>query len=259
VGYFAVAKKKHWLSLYNGDLHFFDTEKKFALSIEQPDHYAVQGKRILAAAIHPKEEILAMAVEDETSKKESGIVVRWFRSKPIDAAGQTDDKRPPDCLAFSTDGKLLLTGKGNNILTRWVVELREWRDGTDGMKLEVRRDGTIPLGNGVVTALAAIDDASFAVAIGNRVVRCNARTGNESGELHKGAKPVTALAVSPRSQQFACANGKSVFLYDLKSRAIVDQFDAADTVTALAFDAEGERLASGGKDGKITIRPVKKD
>ena len=176
-----------------------------------------------------------------------------------DVFRQTEDGRPPTCLAFSTDGKLLLAGQDNGMARVWRVAVRA-KPLSKQLVAFIESCGSIPIGLDRLVAVAGLDEVRFAVAMGGQVWLCDAEAGAkiDPAPLHDGKEPVAAMAVSHNANRLACAAGNSVFVYDFKSGKALNQFDHSAKVTALAFDEMGERLACGGQDGKIFVDRLEK-
>jgi WD40 repeat protein len=130
--------------------------------------------------------------------------------------------------------------------------------GSDESKpLATKSGGVLSVGAGEVTALAAMDERNFAVAIGSKVVICDCKQGKKGEVVHEGKIGVTCLAISPAAKKLALAFGNTVRMYNWESTTpTTDQHEHSAPVTALAFDKEGKILASGDSLGKIRVWPV---
>ena len=252
--------KNWWLSVYGGEMHFFDAETP-ERKLPDAGIGSVSDRNILAVAIRPRSNgsVLALAVQNRKQLFKGGIAIRLLNEKPEDVSRQTDDARPPTCLAFSADGKLLLAGQDNGMAHVWRVAVRA-KNFSSEQEAFIESSGSFFVGPDKIVAIAGLDETRFAAAIGDQVWLCDAETVSkiDLAPLHNGKQPVTALAISQTNNRLACAEGNSVFVYDLKTgNKIKEIADHTATVTAIAFDEKGERLASGDQEGKIFISRLK--
>ena len=248
-------KGRYWVGLFNGRLEFRETDR-YERILDDPQYDSIQTGRIRAFAFHPQEELIALAFANETVDK-GGILFRHLATDPQDREKLMEDGQPPRCLAFSTDGSLLVCGKSNRTLHAWRISFP--KNPLSGTKdFVVKENGTIQVvESGEMTALAAIDADRFAVALGSKVIVYDCKQGEKREEIHDGALPVTCVAVSPKAGRVACGFGNRVAVYDLTGLPIGNPFEHPDPVTALAFDGDGKQLASGDARGKVIIWPVR--
>ena len=242
-----------WGYLYNGGLHFFETDG-FKRIRDDSRYDLVQKGPILFFAFHPKENIIAMAFRDAANS--GGVVVRWLKDTPQDIERRTSDGQPPTCLGFSTDGSLLLQGKESGIVQIWKVDLVQ-KHGTGEDECAVNGAGSVKIGHGRINRIAAMDTSRFAVAVGKQIILFDGRKGEKLFDLQPGEEEVTSLAASPATNRLACACGKTIVLYDLtNNRKIHTWHERTRPVHAIAFDQKGEKIAAGDDSGAITIYPV---
>jgi serine/threonine protein kinase len=244
-----------WAVLSDRRIYFRETDGY--LPVLEGDAFQTLGTRsILTSVFHPRERIIALAYGDSETGK-GGFVLRWLRATPQDVDCRTADELPPTCLAFSADGTVLLQGKAGGIVAAWKVSFRP-KPFSEELAIAGEAAGAVKLGNGPITAIVGADGTRFAVAIGNQVILVDGLMGEKLSTVATGEGAVTALAFSPATRRLAAAFNKEVAVFDLATSAKTAEWKGhSHPVTALAFDVNGARLASGDEGGKIVIRAAR--
>jgi len=150
------------------------------------------------------------------------------------------------CAAYSPDGKLLVTGNGDDPVRLWEAatgkELRQLKE-TWVYAVAFSRDGS-----------------TLATGGGFKTVRLwNVQTGQPLGPPLKGHQgPIKAVAFSPDGSLLATAGlDKTVRLWAVAGGQLLATFSGhQDEVNALAFNSEGKMLVSAGGDRTIRVWQV---
>ncbi len=221
--------------------------------------------RIESFALHPDGKRVALAVSDEKTGK-GGIAIRLVHDSnasndsKLKFDATTEYAPPPTMLAYSTDGKLLLVGRENNLFNIWDPARHKPGPGAP-------QSFSAPA-HGKAHAAVGIDANQFVVALDAQLWLCD----NIGGDSEKKTKiyghekanadpdknpPITLLAVAPGGRELVWAAGHLVFHFDLKSNRMLREFAEHDRpVTAIALDRTGRWLASADDAGKIYVRTL---
>jgi WD40 repeat protein len=150
-----------------------------------------------------------------------------------------------ECVAFSGDGKTLVTGGGANDASG---QLKLWQV-PDSARMLVLNGHTAS----VSCAAYSPDGKTLATGSHDKSVKLwDTTTGKERANFKDFANPLRCLAFSPDGQTLAatCANENTVKLIGLAGDAVLtpSSLDSAD-ITAIAFSYDGALLAaSAGGD-----------
>ncbi len=249
-----------WLSLFDGRLNFYESGDGRRISLPE-DCVAAAGGSITTFAAHPSKPLVALGIHFPNKDFSKGglLLRRLTKQSHFDCPAADDYTHPPVCLAFSTDGNYLLSGQKNGNVKVWLLGDQPYSTKAECREMLTSKGG-IPLGNNCVKAVAGIGPALFAVASGHSVWLCDAKRGSvvdKAGQpttsaLYEAETHISVLIATPDGRLIAGAAGKSIFIIDSKSGEAYElkQRHTAD-VTALAFDREGQWLASGDKNGEI--------
>ncbi|MGH9971214.1 MAG: caspase family protein [Pyrinomonadaceae bacterium] len=155
---------------------------------------------------------------------------------------QTGHSRPIISIAFSADGKMLATGSTDHTIKLWDVatgrELRTLTGHSDGI-------GAVAFSvNGKTLASAGLD---------NTIKSWDVATGRELRTLTR--YPGVLLALSPEAKTLASgSNDGTIRLWDVATSRELHTLSAHSRFVTVAFNADGQTLASGGGSDDPTIR-----
>ncbi len=200
---------------------------------------------------------------------------------------------PVRFLAWSRDGKSIVTGGNDGLVRLWDVGEREVRLTLGGHKRPLRGLALAPKGNwvaavsddkaahlrawnttdgeerlafkapkGVFQAVAVSPDG-HTIATGGTAGKdvgeirfWDAATGAERGVLHGHVGDVIALCFAPDGRTLASAGSKdnAIALWDLAERREIYTFGGpTKRVNALAFTPDGHTLAAASRDGTVRL------
>ena len=152
-----------------------------------------------------------------------------------------------NAVAFSADGKTLLSGSADGTVRRWRV--------ADGAML--RKE--VEHGFSVNVLIRAPNERWFAYGSADGVVRViETATGKELAALTGDRRPILALALSPSGERLAYGDGQG-FITTVKVEGWETERDfraaARGPIWALAW-ADEDRLLAAGLDDSVAIWPV---
>jgi WD40 repeat protein len=143
-------------------------------------------------------------------------------------------------LAFTPDGKALVSSCGGNCIEVWDVK-------TDKRRLVIEP----PLPRGAQGAILANGKTLVVTATDASAALYDLETGKELAVL-VGHNSANVLAVSKDGKWLA--TGCKLGIWDLGKRKLLHLFDAQeDGVTALAFSPDGKLIASDGQDRILNL------
>jgi WD40 repeat protein len=159
-------------------------------------------------------------------------------------------------LAFSPDGKVLLSGSRDGVVTTWNVADGSQRASYQVLKLDVNALAISPDGRWV--AAGGSDQA-------NQIQIYNVERKTVSSPLDLHDKGVTSLAFSHNSNYLVSASADhTIKVWDMKLGAVARSIakghvldGASKPVNAVVFNPDGTLLASGGNDGFLRLWDAK--
>jgi WD40 repeat protein/type 1 glutamine amidotransferase len=145
--------------------------------------------------------------------------------------------------AFSPDGKAIVTATEKGAIRVWDVESGILQRAVDA-------------GAPVVALAASNTDVGIACTDGTAKLWPMDGEENPRDLSIKGAS-VRAVAFSPKGDQFAAGAGKSIKVWDVVTgqRLCTQQGHTAD-VLSIAFNSNGQKMASAGADGNVNYWTV---
>jgi WD40 repeat protein len=141
-----------------------------------------------------------------------------------------------NCLAFSPDGKILVSGSVCDNVTFW--------DPTTGQKR-----ATIP--QGALFSAFAPDGHILALASLKRIILWDLDNQQPRAVLKPSNPPLWSIAFSPDGQ--ILASGEDLTLWDVAEGKELGQLGAQADRPSLAFSPDGQTLAFAGSDGIIRL------
>jgi WD40 repeat protein len=150
-------------------------------------------------------------------------------------------------LAFTPDGTTLASGADDNAVKLWDVAT-----GTEAKSVPVRKfAGTVAF---------AADGRTLLTAGADMLTLWDARTGEELATLKKEGDPyLSCAAISPDGQTVATTHSEhddttgTIELWDVARQRKGELKRRHGIIRALAFSADGTRLASGCSDGIVWV------
>jgi WD40 repeat protein/serine/threonine protein kinase len=206
------------------------------------------GEGNVRVAFSPAESLMAFSTLSEPATGKGQATLRFWNAAPRQMAAEFPLEGECEGLAFSRDGRTLVTSVGGGHLTLWRVP--------DGSKLASypceQRSGLDP-----ATGFAATSDlalAAYGLSSGQiRVV--DLRNGKELWNAVASMQYVTALAFSPDGKTLASAAGFSesdIRLWDVATGKDIGRLEGHKSwVGTLVFWPDGNRLASCSADQTI--------
>jgi WD40 repeat protein len=189
-------------------------------------------------------EILAVAVSPDGSVLATAAIgdVRLWETAGGKPAGQLPCRPGASALAFTPDGKTLVTGGFDHRVRLWDWAARKDRLGFPGHQAAVFRVAFAP--GGEALASAGHDGA---------LRLWDAGDGRPLRAFPGPEEPAETFAFSPDGLRFAVGQSETIRVYDLASgKEVAALRGHSDHISALAYSPDGASLASA--DGEGTVR-----
>jgi serine/threonine protein kinase len=206
---------------------------------------ADSGQIVCRLPKHPQEiRGVAFAPTGDHIASASGFTVRLHDVRGQEIRRFSGHSGVVRCLAFSADGKRLLTGGDDKAIRLWDV----------GNGREIQRFGRH---SAAITALAIVPNSThFASASKDQTLRLwDLKSGLEIECIETHSGNILDIAVSPAGARLASAHFDTVIrLWDIDAAREVGQCAGhRQMVSALAFTPDGARLVSAGQDHTLRL------
>jgi WD40 repeat protein len=200
---------------------------------------------VLSVAYRPDGEQLATGSADRTARLWDAATGRELLRLPEGG----EHEAPVSAVAFLNGGRMLISAAGNRINAAEPGGVQLWRSAAP-----VRKHGE-PHG---AWALAATPNGkTFAWAGGGKRVTLWDITRQDHQFYRPLSKGVLAIALSAEGRTLAATDDWSVRLWDTASKQEQPSLVGhKGQVTSLAFSPDGQTLASGGRDKRVTFWDV---
>jgi len=215
--------------------------KEWSIDLDQPE---VEGRlRVVRLAISPTAPILAYSPDASFFGGQGSVRLYDYRARKL--LGEL--KNSGDRIAFSADGRTLVTASADDQIHVWNVALQQ----------RIRSCGPV----GGVNSVSLSPDGRLLAT--TEFWRADVRlwdleTGRELPPLAGHEAMVWQAAFSPDGRLLASSSSdQTIRLWDVRQRRLVKRLIAhASEIWALAFSPDGQRLFSGSKDLTIAVWPT---
>ena len=217
----------------------------------EPEKGSVQVTRSGQAMVEVEAGFYTVANEETVSKPR-------LRPKPVTIAQttMTDGNAPNPCLVYTPDGRTLISAGNDGNVRYWDVPSRQLQRTVKAHAAGIRGMALSPDGQTLVTAGQ------------DRFVRVwDALTGEEKYTLKRYLREIECVVFSPDGQTLAVGSvagkeGVELRLYHIPTRmecGALRTTNPKSAVTAIAFRFDGLLLATGDRDGQVSLWDVKEN
>jgi WD40 repeat protein len=216
-------------------------QKEWSINLEKP---AVEDRlHTVLLAVSPTAPLLAFSPDASFFGGRGSVRLYDYRAR--EELGELENSG--DRIAFSADGRTLVTGSADDQIHVWNVASRQ----------RVRSLGPV----GGVNSLSLSPDGRLLAT--TEFWRTDVRlwdleTGRELSPLAGHEAMVWQTAFSPDGRLLASSStDQTIRLWDVRQRRLIKRLIAhASEIWALAFSHDGQRLFSGSKDLTISVWPT---
>jgi WD40 repeat protein len=242
-----------WLAIglrHKGGVFVYDLRTR-----QQVDHF-VPGEEATRAAFSPAESLLAFAGTARSSTRKEQTTLHLWNVTRRQMIAQFPLDAPCAVLAFSEDGRTLLTSTFEGQITLWRVS-----DGTKLANYPATDQFIADLGTGfAATSNLNLAASAYGSMHSQRVRAIDLRNGKELWHTAAPKELITALAFSPDGKILATAAGLNESDIQLRDAATGREIGSLKGhhgwVGSLVFWPDGKKLASASADQTVRIWDV---
>jgi WD40 repeat protein/serine/threonine protein kinase len=244
----AASPDSRWLAIgasHEGGVSVWNLQTRQELA------HLEKNEEMVCAAFSPTEPLLAFAGTKTPTSGPSQSILHFWNPATRQIIAEIPLDGICDGLAFSRDGRTLVTSTEHGHITLWQMP--------DGIKL-----ASYPSEQAAVVGpeFAATADLSLAAywSSGAKIRVVDLRTGQELWTAVAGKKFITALAFSPDGKTLASAAGfgeSDIRLWDVATGKEIGRLEGHEAwVGSIVFWPDGKKLASASADQTIRIWDV---
>jgi HEAT repeat protein len=195
---------------------------------------------IAVAAVSPTGRLAAVAASG------GNVVALYDLARKEKVRSLAEHDRPVCCLAFSADGKVLLSGGEDGLVVAWDTQTGKLLHRLERHTSAVNQVVVAPGGKRAVSV-----SRDFTVRV------WDLDRGREERTLSGHGAVVWAAALSPDGRLLLTAGDNDVRLWDVDSGKLLNRFAAlSGPVSALALSPDARRFLAAGHDGSVRLWQV---